>query len=200
MKTVYIYGLLNRLGIVRYIGKTKDLNCRFRAHRRERPWVKSKIILQRTTMSRWSDEEKRWIKYFLVHGNWLFNKTSGGGREFTVTPEYRKQLSRQRKGRCISREWRINLSHAMSGRQLSVEHRRNISRAQRCRPVAIELLRRRRISRTLTGRSYSLETRMKVSRAVKRLWRDAVYRKRMTAIRKVQPHRKITRTTQQKEV
>jgi len=104
-----------------------------------------------------NDEERKWIKYFYDHGIELVNGTDGGDGGNTIlrfspeeyaefrkkcshqaTDEYRKNMSRIKKGHPVSQEQRQKLSIANKGQipwmkgkhpVLSEEHKMNISKA-----------------------------------------------------------------------
>jgi len=60
---VYIYGLIDSTGAIRYVGKTNNLQRRLQEHKRIRPWVVGYKVLHRV-IGEWSLIEKFCILHF----------------------------------------------------------------------------------------------------------------------------------------
>ena len=128
-------------GNVRYVGKTKDLNRRFRRHISERNlrnsykdrWIRKIVdsgdlpeitVVDIVSDEEWSYWEKFYISYFKFIGSELTNGTEGGdqppstkGRKHTI--ESRLKMSNSKKGKPIP--W-LN-----KGEKRTESHKKNLS-------------------------------------------------------------------------
>jgi len=141
MKKVYIYGLIDpSTNQLRYVGKTVDINRRYRRHINERfihdshkdRWIRKLIdnnlkpeiiILDIVSEVDWKFWEIHYISYFKHIGCNLTNGTNGGdqppstkGRRHLI--ESRIKMSNSKKGKPIP--W-------LNGRKRSEEHKKKLS-------------------------------------------------------------------------
>lgn len=174
---IYIYALIGPNNEYLYIGQTKDLQVRIRAHlngrtgRRvaDRVWAIGKknvraVVLEESDGGHWRERERYWIALAQEDGHPLCNiHPGGGGIEFTE--EVRQKISNALRGLRRTEEQK----KANSERQKRVwedpEYRR---RREEMMPDIS-----RRISKTLMGHLVSEETRQKQSEAAKRRFQDA---------------------------
>lgn len=141
---VYIYGLVDpKTNMLRYVGKTTDLNRRFRRHINERfihnsykdRWVRNLIdnnekpeifLIDYVNKDEWQYWEKFYISYYKFIGCNLTNGTEGGdeppstkGRKHT--DESKIKMSETKKGKPIP--W-LN-----DGKERSITHKKNLSKS-----------------------------------------------------------------------
>ena len=115
METTFIYGLKDpRTDIIRYIGKTNNIEKRLEHHIANREylnshknsWIKGLInngispkleIIDEVPVDNWQFWEKHYIKLFKSFGAKLVNGSEGG--DGGVTKEVAEKISKARKGR-----------------------------------------------------------------------------------------------------
>lgn len=153
--TVLIYALCCPLsGEIRYVGKTqRTLRDRLSKHMRDTGathkvnWIKSLngafpmvIELEKVEAGDWEKAETFWINYLRFLGFRLTNIALGGSGGQAVSPETRRKMSQNRKGKNVglkrtqkprTPEHRANLSKAFKGRRLSEETKAKVGAARR---------------------------------------------------------------------
>jgi hypothetical protein len=148
MKTK-IYVLLDKDGVIRYVGKTiRSLERRLSGHiyevrRREQchraNWIRKclsegyrpTIQLLEEVEGDGNAEEIYWIKFFWDAGLGLVNGTDGGDGILNPSPETIAKMSLAKIGKKLSPEHRAKLSLARMGHKVSLETRAKLSLAQK---------------------------------------------------------------------
>jgi group I intron endonuclease len=143
-ENVYIYGLVEkRTRYLRYVGKTNDINRRFRRHISERflrdtykdRWIRKLmergdelevVLIDSVKKTEWQYWEKFYIEYYKFIGCSLTNGTEGGDQPPSTkgrkhTEESKLKMSNTKKGKPIP--W-LN-----DGKVRSEEHRKNLSKS-----------------------------------------------------------------------
>ena len=135
MTTNYIYTLRDpAIGLVRYVGKAKDLKKRaFKHHespnkhlvnwirKLERLGVKPKMEVIETCGDNWPEREMAWIKDLKDLGCDLINMRAGGEGpmgHWKMGDETKKKISEANKGRVRSEETKRKLSEINKGKYL----------------------------------------------------------------------------------
>ena len=181
-RPVYIYGLTEPDGSrVRYVGRTVDPRARYMKHiskarslfTRCANWLKSLerksqkpgvILIECCDQDKWQQRECYWIAHFPN----LTNIESGGKRDYTVSLETRKKLSKV----TPSKKTRMAISKSLrgkpgtfKGKKHTEESKRKMSETRQGRPG------------TWIGRKHSEESKQKMSVAHlgRKLDRMAVY-------------------------
>lgn len=166
---MYIYGLIDpRTQEVRYVGKTKDLQERYRIHLYERRknhkcnWIEylqrqglkpQLIILEEVPETQWQEAERLWIGHFQSKGIRLTNGREGGtGGQ--MTDEVRRKISLSHRGMKHSEESKARIRRANTGRTLTEEQRNKLSESTKGHKRCV-------------GRKYSEETKRKIGLAHK---------------------------------
>jgi predicted GIY-YIG superfamily endonuclease len=109
-KQVYIYGITDALGVVRYVGKSNDVERRFKDHLSEQErdyplyrWLRKCtrlnepvhcVVLACATSADWQSLERQMIKQYREDTPNLLNLADGGD-EPKVTLEQRRALARK---------------------------------------------------------------------------------------------------------
>lgn len=183
-KRVFIYGLKDpESGVIRYVGKTKNLKGRFWRHLHDNVkthkgcWLNSLKrkdlvptleILENCLESEWVEREKFWIKHYKDLGNNLTNATEGGeggtrlpGSKLSVA--HCQAISKGRKGIKFTEEHKAKIGLASKGRKLTEEHKLKISLNSglkgKPRPDDVKL----RISQKQKGRKFTDEHKLNIS-------------------------------------
>jgi len=147
-ETIYIYSLIDpTTNIVRYVGKTSDVERRYKEHLRgdnsnshKNNWIKkllkqykkpTLIILEECNNTSWEERERYWISQY----DNLTNSTEGG-EDGKMSVEVRKKMSKLNSGHnnpmykhTWTDEQRMNLSNSLKGRTLSEEHKIELSKS-----------------------------------------------------------------------
>lgn len=142
MPKVYIYGLSDpRTGEVKYVGKTIDINRRYRNHintndnaknSKRVAWIKNLksqgvypeiFVIEETTEDLWRKAEQYWISYFKSIGCNLKNGTEGGDTLPILVGVENPNYNKPRPP-----ETRRKISEGHIGKGISQEHRRSISK------------------------------------------------------------------------
>lgn len=189
----YIYGLFDpRTGMLRYVGKTRDLErrlinhlvpARLKANSHKNAWLRGLLrdgyrpvieALEETTPADWPSAERFWITYMRAIGCPLTNGNDGGIGAHNPTPETRAKTGAKRRGQQHSEEARAKMSASQKRRmQDPVEREKNAARLRANRPRTTTKGRnmtpeqRQRISEAQMGRVLSAEHRAKISAANK---------------------------------
>lgn len=124
-RVVYIYGLPDECGVVRYIGKSVLAERRWRQHccakdgrravdrwivsLRERGIKPGFLVLEAVVEEGWEDAERRWIAHYRAAGTDLLNGTAGGGGCPVGFPLSDEQRSRIAEGN--RRRWERDKKH-----------------------------------------------------------------------------------------
>lgn len=171
-KKIFIYGLLDGVGVIRYVGQTSNVQRRLRKHvlgaraRKshrdrwimkllERGFYPKIVVLETVEANEWANAERRWIRYGLEHGWPLTNETLGGeGVDAPRTKEWRQKISKALKGKPLSEETKKKLSKAHKGRKKG--------------PMSDAT--KRKLSKILKGRHRSEAVRKKMSESHKKYW------------------------------
>jgi len=117
-KDIYVYSLKDpNTYEIKYIGKTNNLNRRYKEHiethrnkkSKKNSWVISLLnkkmhpimeIVEKCNIENWQEREIYWIKYYKELGFNLKNIQNGGGRnKYVFTEESRKKMSKSQKER-----------------------------------------------------------------------------------------------------
>jgi group I intron endonuclease len=143
-ENVYIYGLVEKkTRYLRYVGKTNDINRRFRRHISERflhdtykdRWIRKLmergdelevVLIDSVKKTEWTYWEKFYIGYYKFIGCSLTNGTEGGDQPPSTkgrkhTEESKIKMSNTKKGKPIP--W-LN-----DGKVRTKEHRKNLSKS-----------------------------------------------------------------------
>ena len=184
--TVYIYGLIDpRTREVRYVGKTKDLQERYRIHLYERRknhkcnWIQylqqqglkpEMVVLEKVSEVQWQKAERFWIRHFQSRGIRLTNGHEGGtGGQ--MTDEVRRKMSLSHKGKRHSEESKAKIRRANIGRTLTEEQRKKLSEGmkghKRCVGREYSEETKRKIGLGHKGRKMSEEQKLKISLALR---------------------------------
>lgn len=97
---VAIYALLNSNNVIQYVGKSIMPTTRIAAHKREKSWVSSHLILEWTTDENWTDRERHWIKFYrslFALDNICDGGEGAAGRR--LTPEHKDRIRQALMGR-----------------------------------------------------------------------------------------------------
>lgn len=140
---VYIYALLDpNTDEVRYVGKTNDIERRYREHlnikkhpksNHKNCWVKSLmnqglkpsiIVLEESTNNNWQEREKYWIT---VYSN-LTNGTTGGDGGFVMSEEALLKMKERNTG----------INNPMWGKKWNEEQRKKLSEQRKGVPKTEE--------------------------------------------------------------
>lgn len=176
---IYIYSLSHPItNEVRYIGKTININRRYKQHLYDKrkshkaSWVQSlrneglkpNITILEVCFDNWQEREIFWIAQF----DNLTNLKEGGGVDYkrTTTEETKEKISKAHKGKNLSDETKQKISQKHKGKQLSEETKQKISESTKNKvkdkmPEEIK----EKISNKLKGRKFSEETREKLRQA-----------------------------------
>ena len=141
-ETVFIYSLKDPITYqIKYIGKTIDINRRYKEHiqthrnrkSKKNSWVISLIknglepimeILEECNLDNWEERETFWISYYKDLGFNLKNIQHGGGRtEYVFTETARQNMSDAQKLR-----WTRNMRNKKGNYVLSKEERNKRSK------------------------------------------------------------------------
>lgn len=126
---VYIYGLKDADGIIRYVGKTVNIKRRMYQHDRYNSWYTGYEIFEEANEINWEEREMYWISYYRESSGWLINQTDGGdgmhGR--ALSDETKKKISEALRGRKFTKRRKSNISKSKIGRCLSEDHKAAIS-------------------------------------------------------------------------
>ena len=91
-RQVFIYALLNDAGDIRYIGKTVNLDSRLKAHRKNKPWFDSYLIMDVADNESWAEKERYWINMAKKYEWPLSNRSDGGDGMQGVTMRIEQKL------------------------------------------------------------------------------------------------------------
>lgn len=145
MKTVFIYTLNDPItGLVRYVGKTKNVSHRFRNHlyrarqgRNHRVcWIRSLlaqglkpvfVIVDEVSEIEWPSWEVAYIEFFRECGCDLVNANQGGEGGICPSEETRRKMSRAHLGKRQSEATRLKIGLASANRVVSLETRARMS-------------------------------------------------------------------------
>lgn len=177
MRPVFIYALNCPItGQTRYIGKTTNIQRRFRKHMQtartrndhRANWIRSLSVqgcvpvlemLAQVPEGEWAQWETDYIAYFRSSGCDLVNTTDGGGGLNNPTPETRAKMRASHVGKKLPPEQREKMRAAHTGKKHTLE-----SRAKMCgRPRWPSPETRAKIRASRLGKKASLETRAKLS-------------------------------------
>lgn len=192
MKTVYIYALIDPLdNQIRYIGKTVDMEARYRHHvysnhkpkTHKEKWIASLranflkpqyVILEECTEETWEEKEKYYIAYYKGLANSKVTNLTAGGEGFVglvFTEEHKKKLSLAKVGRKLSPEHAKKFGKCQTGRKMPAHVRRILSLATKGILLTKEHKNKLSIARRKRPPACA-ETRLKLSIAHKGKKRD----------------------------
>jgi hypothetical protein len=173
MKPILIYALIEAdTGAIRYVGKTvQTRHSRLHKHRTDKrkchkaSWLKSLAAAGRSVEivdleilphdADWQEAERRWIAHMRAQGCSLTNETDGGEGLHNPSPELRKKLGDNRRGKKQPRdaverqrafmltfrhtdEAKARMSELAKGKIISAEQRAKLSAAFKGKPLSDE--------------------------------------------------------------
>lgn len=203
-RRAFIYALTDpRDGQIRYVGKTFNLESRFRGHLKEKigskknnwihglrsaglkPSVEVLETIDCKDDSDWADSERFWISTLSFYGFRLLNLTSGGDSGFSMSSETRTKLSKIASNRPMS--WRINKS--LQRKNLPQSVRDTISAKNKLRPPPSAET-RLKMSQSQKGRKHKPETYLKMAESRKKFWASLSPEKREQIVSKIRDGQK----------
>lgn len=198
-RRAFIYALTDpRDGQIRYVGKTFNLESRFRGHLKEKigskknnwihglktaglaPSIELLETVECKSDSDWAEVERFWISTLSFYGFRLLNLTSGGDSGFSMSPETRAKISRIASNRPLS--WRINKSQQRKNLPQSV--RDIISEKNKLRPPPSAET-RLKMSQSQKGKKHKPETYLKMAESRRRFWSSLTPERRAEIVGKI---------------
>lgn len=178
MRDTTIYGLVDCVGTIRYVGKSVRLATRVREHRRTRQWYAGCLVLEFVPAGGdWRAAERRHIAAWNIWGD-LENRNAGGEGPTSHTAETCAKISAARKGVLKTPATRAKMSAAQKGHKVSRDARAKMSAAKlgnsnRLGKVATPEARARmsiaqRGNSNHLGKTHTAEARAKMSAAARR--------------------------------
>lgn len=184
-----IYAIVeNPTGKIRYIGRTKDLKARWRAHKKASRGSKQQKTIHRHMREvgvenfhperLWTSEfaevfaEERAIIKMMKDScpGQLLNVSDGGmGGALTHSPETKARMSASKKGKTLTPEHRAKIGAAQKGKMISPECRAKLSAARTGKPLTSET--KAKMSLALKGKPQTpvaIEARAAAMRGLKR--------------------------------
>lgn len=182
---VFIYALLDPETMeVRYIGKTYNLNKRFREHCNSlRPshktsWIQSIKRLGKLPLlevieciddpheQHWQSREVFWIEWFIKEGYRLTNLDGGGLSGTRPSAESRAKMSAKRRGIQKPSHIRAILSESNRKRIWSDVSREKLRQSNLGKTMKPETI--KKIVASMKGKTHSKETKLKQSESLKK--------------------------------
>lgn len=173
MDNISIYALYDEFGVIRYVGKTKNLLRRFNTHRKIKSWAIGIKVLEWTTEDKWKEREKYWIMEF--NSPFLTNLHPGGigGCEYRHSEEAKKRIGL---AASIRRKGKVPWNKGLKGAQIAWNKGLILGPGKSLGPVPKE--RKRKISNSVKewykthshpfqGKTHTEESRKKMSSRLK---------------------------------
>lgn len=165
MRKNFIYVLLNTSGIPIYVGKSFNVEQRFKDHARVRPNAASFVVVEEVVDGDcWMQRERTWYVIITSLGYVLENKNPCGSGCSSHTEEARVKIKTARAKQIIpkaSAETKLLLSLSHLGKSRSQESIQKQKKAITGRTKSQE--HKDKIAASLLGHSVSQETRDKIS-------------------------------------
>jgi group I intron endonuclease len=186
MRTGCIYSITNLVNDKKYIGLTKNINKRFRAHKKnlknnnhhnrhlQYAWDKYgkeifsfELIESNIPIDKIEEKEIYYIKTFDSFHNG-YNLTSGGEKSKTFSEETIKRMIKSGKEKIFSREHKKHISESLKGKNNGMYGREHTPETKK------------QISKANKGRKFSKKTIRKMSESHKGIERSEEFKKKLS--------------------